>query len=121
MDEDTRLKQLDTLIKTIGGGKKHVFAKRIGVSNARVGMWYTRKYLDVQLVADSCPEISAEWLLRNVGEPFDASVPPTTFTRSTPNDEKVKFLEEENARLKSDLEKANKERDMLFAKLMTLI
>lgn len=131
ISEDTRLEQLDTLVRIFGNGKKASLARKLGVTDARIGMWYTRKFLDVCIVAETLPEVSAEWLLRNEGEPLKVDIAP--IIEETPkvsfheNDETFTCvsLKEENARLRadndalrSDNQALRRERDIMFEKLM---
>lgn len=132
LDEDTRIAQLDTLVRIFGGGKKAAFARKLGVTDARVGMWYTRKFLDVQVVAEELPEVSAEWLLRFKGEPLLENETPqpvqevrffeedVTFTSKSLRDENER-LRADNDALRRDNDALRRERDIMFEKLMTKV
>lgn len=139
ISEDIRLKQLDTLVEMFGNGKKAELARKLGITDARIGMWYTRKFIDVVLVADKMPQISAEWLLRGNGEPVETGntpeeeqeQPEATFFGENVNFTTIS-LKEENKRLvdeterlredikglREDIAKIREERDTMFQKLM---
>lgn len=139
VNEEVRINQLDTLVRLFGNGKKSILARKLDVTDARIGMWYARKFIDVVLVADKFPDVNANWLLRNIGEPLDSEEsekspkeePIYTFfeenctynTKSLLEENKRLLAESERLRedikgLREDIMKIREERDTMFNKLM---
>ena len=144
ISEEVRIGQLDTLVRLFGKGKKAELARRLDVTDARIGMWYARKFIDVMLIAEKLPDVNANWLLRNIGEPIETgSFDGTVKKEEAKKEEQPKFFDndctyntkslvEENKRLlneadrlrddikglRDDIVKLREERDTLFGKLM---
>lgn len=141
ISEEVRIEQLNTLVRLFGKGKKAELARKLDVSDARIGMWYSRKFLDVMLIADKLPEVNANWLLRNIGEPTKSERTEEIVKKEVKEEPKffeedcvynTKSLVEENKRLlneadrlrddikglREDIEKLREERDTMFQKLM---
>lgn len=120
MTAETRKEQLELLVKKFAQGRYNIFADKLGISAARVSMWRARGFIDVLIVAEKLPEVSAEWLLRNEGS-LERNAPFGSTTSNQENSSDNISLQRENENLREELERLRKEKDVLFEKLMKLI
>lgn len=120
MDKMVRRNQLDVLIEEFAGGTKAEFARMLNIPATRLQMWSHRGHMDVEMIAERFPTVSAEWLLRNIGAPFKDFV-PTEPKENNDFDKKYNELQNRYNELREEYARIKEEKNALFDKLMKLI
>lgn len=63
----TKCDRLDAVIDALCGGNASAFARAMGLRQTTISAWRTRNTMDYDKIAEAYPQVSAEWLLRGVG------------------------------------------------------